>query len=164
MVVEWCTHNNLVLKTTKTKELIIDFRRTKTDIQSLFISRNCMERVSEFLFLGVHIQNVLSWSMKNLNHYQEGTAETTLPKSAQEQPLPVVSCCSIESILTYCLCVWFSSCTAGDRKALQRVVTTAQKIISCLLPSLEDQYHSRSVRKAQKILRDRSHHGHFKDI
>jgi hypothetical protein len=34
----WCTENNLILNTTKTKELIIDFRRKKTDIQPLFIS------------------------------------------------------------------------------------------------------------------------------
>lgn len=29
--------------------------------------------------------------------------------------------CSIERILWYCVCAWFLSCTAADRKALQRV-------------------------------------------
>lgn len=31
----WCIENNLILNTTKTKELIIDFRRNKMDIQPL---------------------------------------------------------------------------------------------------------------------------------
>ena len=68
--------------------------------------------------------------------------------------------CCIESILTYCMCVWFSSCTAANKKALQRVVTTAQKIISCPLPSLEELYNTRCLRKAQKIIKDSSHPGH----
>ena len=68
--------------------------------------------------------------------------------------------CCIESILTYCMCVWFSSCTAANKKALQRVVTTAQKIISCPLPSLEELYNTRCLRKAQKIIKDPSHPGH----
>ena len=68
--------------------------------------------------------------------------------------------CSIESILTYCICVWFSSCTAAERNALQRVVKMAQKIIGCPLPSLEDLYSSRCLRKAHSILRDPSHPGH----
>ncbi|XP_024908900.1 uncharacterized protein LOC112486464 [Cynoglossus semilaevis] len=48
---------------------------------------------------------------------------------------------SIESLLTYCITVWFGSCTAADRERLQRVVKTAQRIIGCPLPSLMDIYH-----------------------
>ncbi|KAF7644409.1 hypothetical protein LDENG_00222340, partial [Lucifuga dentata] len=58
----WCTDNNLVLNTTKTKELITDYRRNKTDIQPLFIGGECVERVSDFRFLGVHIEEDLTWS------------------------------------------------------------------------------------------------------
>ena len=45
---------------------------------------------------------------------------------------------TIECILTYCIMVWFSHCTEAERKRLQRVVKTAQKIIP--LPSLKDIY------------------------
>ncbi|KAF7648432.1 hypothetical protein LDENG_00156930 [Lucifuga dentata] len=58
------------------------------------------------------------------------------------------------------MCVWFSSCTAAERKELQRFVITAQSIIGCPLPSLEDLYNSRCLRKAKIILRDTSHPGH----
>ncbi len=68
--------------------------------------------------------------------------------------------CSVESILTYCICVWFSSCTAAEKKALQRIITTAQKIIGCPLPSMEELHSSRCLLKAQKILKDPSHPGH----
>ncbi len=39
----WCIENNLALNITKTKELIIDCRRKKTDIQPLFINGDCVE-------------------------------------------------------------------------------------------------------------------------
>ncbi len=57
----WCTKKNLILNTTKTKELIIEFKRKKTDIQPLFISGDCVERVSGFRFLGIHMEDNLTW-------------------------------------------------------------------------------------------------------
>uniref|UniRef100_A0A671P5K4 Fatty acid amide hydrolase 2b n=1 Tax=Sinocyclocheilus anshuiensis TaxID=1608454 RepID=A0A671P5K4_9TELE len=47
---------------------------------------------------------------------------------------------SISYILTYCISVWFSSCTVNDKKALQRVVFRAQRIIGVELQ--EDIYRS----------------------
>ncbi|WP_227487669.1 alkylated DNA repair protein domain-containing protein, partial [Nocardioides malaquae] len=35
--------------------------------------------------------------------------------------------CSIESILTYCINLWFGCCTAAERTTLQRVVNTASR-------------------------------------
>lgn len=67
---------------------------------------------------------------------------------------------SIESILSYCICVWFKSCTVAEKRALQRVIKRAQKINGCALPSLEDLYEMGCRRKIQKILRDPSHPGH----
>nr|XP_024655500.1 LOW QUALITY PROTEIN: NACHT, LRR and PYD domains-containing protein 12 [Maylandia zebra] len=58
----WCKDNNLLLNTKKTKELIIDYRRHKTEIQPLIISDDCVERVADFRFLGVSIEGNLSWS------------------------------------------------------------------------------------------------------
>jgi len=45
---------------------------------------------------------------------------------------------TIESLLTYCITVWYTSCTEADRMRLQRVVKAAQRIIGCPLPSLMD--------------------------
>src|SRR4029434_10643258 len=52
---------------------------------------------------------------------------------------------TIESILSSCITVWGSSCTEHSRKALQRIVNTAGKIIGAPLPlpSLQDIYTTR---------------------
>ena len=70
----WCSNNNLLLNTIKTK-VIIDFRRNGTDHAPLHINGDCVERVPSFKFLGVHITEKLSWS----------TNTTALVKKAQQR-------------------------------------------------------------------------------
>lgn len=98
----WYNENILLLNTSTTKELVIDFRRKKTTVPPLIIKRDYVEQVSNVRFLGVHIEKSLTWSVKKalqrLHFYG----------------------CSTESRLTSCLGVWFTSCTAAQRTALQR--------------------------------------------
>ncbi len=68
--------------------------------------------------------------------------------------------CTVESILTGCITVWFGNSTAGNRKALQRVVRTARHIVEGELPSLQDIYTRRCIRKARRIIKDSSHPSH----
>ncbi len=50
--------------------------------------------------------------------------------------------------------------TAGNRRALQRVVRTARHIVGGELPFLQDIYTRRCTRKAQRIIKDSSHPSH----
>ncbi|KAK3524848.1 hypothetical protein QTP86_007847 [Hemibagrus guttatus] len=62
-LVAWCADNNLLLNTSKTKELIVDFRREKGRTHDLIhINGMAVERVSSFKFLGTHISEDLSWT------------------------------------------------------------------------------------------------------
>ncbi len=68
--------------------------------------------------------------------------------------------CTVESILTGCITAWFGNSTAGNRRALQRVVRTARHIVGGKLPSLQDIYTRRCIRKARRIIKDSSHPSH----
>ncbi len=135
------------------------------DIQPLLISKDCVERVSDFCFLGVHITEDLTWGANTAELVKKAQQRLYFLRVLRKNNIPqnlLVSFygCSIESILTYCLCVWFSSCTVAQRKALQGVRKVAQKIVGCPLPSLEELHSSRCLKKAQNILQDSSHPGH----
>ncbi len=65
--------------------------------------------------------------------------------------------CTVESILTGCITAWFGNSTAGNHKALQSVVQTARHIVGSELPSLQDIYTRRCIRKARRIIKDSSH-------
>ncbi|KAK1795594.1 hypothetical protein P4O66_001090 [Electrophorus voltai] len=60
----------------------------------------------------------------------------------------------------YCIALWGANRSAGERKALQRVITTAQKITGCSLPSLADLFSSCCLSKSANILKDPSNPGH----
>ncbi|KAI3376634.1 hypothetical protein L3Q82_017069, partial [Scortum barcoo] len=125
----WCQDNNLQLNISKTKELIVDFRRRQREEHApLSINGTTVERVSSF----------------------SQTAALLPPQAAEEaqhglQGYSAASTdASTERILTGCITAWYSSCTALNRKALQRVVKAAQHITRTELPSMEDLYTQRS--------------------
>lgn len=160
----WCSENNLALNTKKTKEIIVDFRKHNIDLAPLFINGECVERVHTFRFLGVLISADISWT-DNI---------TAIIKKAQQRLhflrvlrkynldsnlLLTFYRSSVESLLTYCITVWYGSCTVADRERLQRVIRAAQKIIGCPLPSLMDIYTSRCLSRGKTIIKDSSHPG-----
>jgi gmma-aminobutyric acid receptor subunit gamma len=51
--------------------------------------------------------------------------------------------CTIESIQTGCITACYGNCSTSDRKALQRVVCTAQYITGNKLPAIQDLYTRR---------------------
>uniref|UniRef100_A0A8C5G818 Reverse transcriptase domain-containing protein n=2 Tax=Gouania willdenowi TaxID=441366 RepID=A0A8C5G818_GOUWI len=160
----WCSANNLQLNITKTKEIVVDFRRHRADPAPLYINGECVERVHTFRFLGVLISADLSWS-NNISAVTKKAQQRlhflrVLRKHNLDSKLLLTFYRStIESLLTYCITVWYGSCTEADRRRLQRVIKTAQRIVGCPLPSLTDIYTSRCLNRAHSIIKDSSHPG-----
>ncbi|KAK1788543.1 hypothetical protein P4O66_016974 [Electrophorus voltai] len=65
--------------------------------------------------------------------------------------------CTIKSILTGNITVWFGNSTKQDRQALQRVVHSAERITHMELPDLQTIYFKRCQTKARKIVKDPTH-------
>jgi hypothetical protein len=51
----WCYDNNLSINVSKTKELIVYFRKQRREHAPFHINRTAVEKVTSFKFLGVHI-------------------------------------------------------------------------------------------------------------
>ncbi|KAI4883753.1 hypothetical protein NFI96_007668 [Prochilodus magdalenae] len=162
---DWCRTNNLSLNVDKTKEMVVDFRRTRRDHSPLHIDGSTVEIVKSTKFLGVHLAEDLTWSLNT----------STITKKAQQRlyflrrlrkahlPPPILTTFyrgTIESILSSCITAWFGNCTASDRKSLQRVVRTAETIIGVSLPIIMVIYTTRCIRKATSIVDDHTHPSH----
>ncbi len=156
--------NNLSLNVSKTKQVVMDFRRNSVNHPPLTIDSSTVERVSSTKFLGVHITEDLTWI----------TNTTSFSKKAQQRlhflrrlkraslPPPILTFYrgTIESVLTSCIAVWYGNCSAADRKTLQRTVNTAAKIIGAPLPSILDIFLARCSSKATSIVKDPTHPSH----
>ena len=59
----WCLENSLLLNVSKTKEVIVDYKRLQGESHTpIYIRGTAVERVSCFRFLGINISEELSWS------------------------------------------------------------------------------------------------------
>ncbi len=162
---KWCQENHLSLNIDKTKELVVDYRRQSREHTPITIDKTPVERVTSFKFLGVHITEDLTWSahtdaVLKKAHQRLFFLRRLRKFGTSPRILRSFYTCTVESILTGCITAWFGNSTAGNRRALQRVVRTAHHIVGGELPSLQDIYTRRCTRKARRIIKDSSHPSH----
>ncbi len=162
---KWCQENHLSLNIDKTKELVVDFRRQSREHTPITIDKTPVEQVNSFKFLGVHITEDLTWSahtdaVLKKAHQRLFFLRRLRKFGTSPRIFRSFYTCTVESILTGCITAWFGNSTAGNRRALQRVVRTACHIVGGELPSLQDIYTRRCTRKARRIIKDSSHPSH----
>ncbi|KAK0133977.1 hypothetical protein N1851_030464 [Merluccius polli] len=113
----------------------MDFRKTKCGTQtSIHINGTEVERVTSFKFLGVHICG-------HPNPGQEAHQRLLFLRTLKKVHLSH----QILRILTNCITIWYGN---WDRKALQRVVKTAQCITGSSLHSIKAVQQKRYLRCA----------------
>ncbi|KAI3369211.1 hypothetical protein L3Q82_007452 [Scortum barcoo] len=126
----WCRQNNLCINVKKTKEMIVDFRRGRHLPSPLYIGGTAVEVVSSF---------------RHIIMRHAGLGSSVLTSFYR---------CVVESVLSSC------SCSAAEKKALQRVVKAAQRTVGRSLPTTMDIYTSRCRKRASCIMKDPTHTAH----
>ncbi|KAI4890340.1 hypothetical protein NFI96_001136 [Prochilodus magdalenae] len=140
---EWCYHNNLSLNISRTKEMIVDYRKLQRGGHApLYINRAEVESVRSVRFLGAHLTKDLIWSLHTNKAVRSTRQRLFFLRRLRKFGLPPDILtnfyrCTIESILMACITVWYGSCTAFD-----------------CLSDLQDIYRSRCLRKINKIRLD----------
>ncbi|KAI3367104.1 hypothetical protein L3Q82_008169 [Scortum barcoo] len=81
----WCRTTTSISHVSKTKELIVDFRRRQREEHApLSINGTMVERVSSFRFLGVHISEDLTWTHHTDFITKSSQTAALLPPQAAE--------------------------------------------------------------------------------
>ena len=161
----WCAENNLELNVKKTKEVIVDTRKIKSQLTPLVINNQVVEQVDSFKFLGTTISNSLTWdehcAITHRKAHQRLHFLRQLKKfRAKQSMLLQLYRATVESILTFSITVWYGNTSVEDRSRLQKVINAAEKIVGCRLPSLDSLYTQRATRRVNKIVADTSHPAH----
>ncbi|KAI3363083.1 hypothetical protein L3Q82_011536 [Scortum barcoo] len=144
----WCQDNNLHLNVSKTKELIVDFRkRQREEHAPLSINRTTVERVKQLQVRPglIHTDFITKTSRQWLFFLRR-----LWRFNMNLRILCSFYRCIIERILTGCMTTWYA--WQLHHKALQRVVKAAQHITRTELPSLEDLY-TECKKKTNRIIK-----------
>ncbi|KAK9537447.1 hypothetical protein VZT92_005063 [Zoarces viviparus] len=121
--------------------------------------------VDSFCFLGTIISQDLKWELNISSIMKKAQQRMYFLRQLKKFNLPKTMLVHfyraiIESILCSSITVWYAAATAKDKGRLQRVIRSAEKVIGCNLPSLQDLFASRTLKRARKIVADPSHPGH----
>ncbi len=136
----WCQDNNPLLNVSKTKEMIMDFGKNHgRNYAPLIISGSTVERLDSFKYLGIHITEGLTWELHTDSAVRKARQRLFQLRCLRKfrissQILRNFYSCAIESVLTGNITAWCRNSTERDRKVLQRVVCSTERIIGSTLP------------------------------
>ena len=143
----------------------MDFRKSAAPATPITLCDSTIDTVESFRFLGTIISQDLKWELnidsltkkaQQRMYFLRQLKKFNLPRTMMVQFYSSI----IESILTSSITIWYAGATAKDKSRLQRVIRSAEKVIGCNLPSLQELHASRTLRRAGKIVADPSHPSH----
>ena len=105
--VAWCDNSYLDLNVTKTKEMIVDFRRQGHSPGKTIIPNNEVEIVSKYKYLGTIFDDKLKWDDNTEEIVKKGQQRLYLLRNLKILTLFYKS--FIESVLSFSFICWFHS-------------------------------------------------------
>ncbi|XP_070830729.1 uncharacterized protein [Chaetodon trifascialis] len=145
--------------------MVVDYRKNSASPAPITLCVSTIDTVESFCFLGTIISQDLKWEPNISSLFKKAQQKMYFLRQLKKFTLPktmMVHFCTaiIDSILTSSITIWYTAATAKDKGRLQRVIQSAEKAIDCNLPSPQDLYTSRTLRRAGKIVADPSHPEH----
>jgi hypothetical protein len=80
----WCQDNNLSVNVIKTKEVIVDYRKKRTEHASILIDGSAVEQVENFKFLGVQHHQQTNMVQAHHDSREKGTTKPITPRETEK--------------------------------------------------------------------------------
>ena len=160
---EVCRADELDLNVSKTKELIVDFRKAEIPPhEPLTINGSEVEIVSQYPYLGSTFMENLSWSAntdKLVAKAMKGLYGLRKLKEFRVDPslMKLFYLSTIEGIITSGIVVWGGSLTKREKRSISRVRRCASRIIGDTLDHWDQIYNKRFTQFAKNIMADSTH-------
>ena len=150
------------INVSKTKELVIDFRKQCPPLPPTTIDGQLVETVEEYKYLGTIIDNKLCFNSQTdavcaKAHQRLYFYRKLRNFNIDPTFMRMFYSCFIESVLTFCFICWFGSLSTKNKNRLQNTVKTCSKIAGINFPTLTHIYSVRVAKKAKSIAADPSH-------
>ena len=158
---QWCKNNNLLLNPSKTKELIINFRQRPTCQYPVPIDGTEVEIAQQYKYLGVVVDDRLRWD-NNVNIVcRKGQQRLYFLRKLKtfnmdSELLGLFYSSMVQSVTSYALICWWGNLTIKNRKKIERIRKTAEKIIGLNLVDINTIYKNKVMKMMNKMVDGKS--------
>ncbi|KAM3612195.1 uncharacterized protein V6R79_004430 [Siganus canaliculatus] len=154
---EWCRRNCLDLNPSRTKEVVVDFRKNPTIIPTLSLNNQLVERVESYRYLGTIIDHRLTFQSNSEIIFSKCQQRLFFLRKlcrlqVHQSVLTAFYKCFIESVITFNISAWFGSLSSIHRNPLNKIITMSSKIIGLEQESLINIYNRRVKSKDRELL------------
>lgn len=154
--VGWCEINALQINASKTKEMVIDFRRKSPPVTPVRIQGKEIETVDSYKYLGVHLNNKLDWTTNTDALYKKGQSRLHLLRRLRSfgvcrTLLKTFYDSVVASALFYAVVCW-GGCTDRDRNRIDKLVRRSGSVLGCSLESVVVVGERRMLAKLTSIM------------
>ena len=161
---EWSTHNNLHLNTTKTKEIVVDFRRgrRRTQPTPISIGGTMVEMVANHRYLGVQLDSELDWKSHMEAVYKKGQSRLFFLRRLRSfnicQPLLcTVYHTVVASALFFAVACWGEGACTADKKRLDKLIRKASSVVGAEQLKVQQVAEARILNKLASIMSNPTH-------
>ncbi|KAK0135417.1 RNA-directed DNA polymerase from mobile element jockey [Merluccius polli] len=160
--VEWSECNHLRLNVSKTRGMVIDFRRKKLPSQPVRIRGEVVEEVEDYKYLGVVIGNRLDWKANSEAVYKKGMSRLYFLRKLRSfnvcsKMLELFYQSAVASTIFFAVVCWGSSIRASDSNRLNKIIRKAGSVLGFKLVSLESVMERRMLNKLLTIMDNDQH-------
>ncbi|KAK0137273.1 RNA-directed DNA polymerase from mobile element jockey [Merluccius polli] len=160
--VRWCRSNHLQLNTSKTKEMVVDFRRKKPHLQPVSIEGVDVEVVRTYKYLGLQLDDKLDWTANMEAVHRKGQSRLYFLRrlgsfNICKKLLQMFYQSVVASVLFHAVVCWGGSSRWRDAGQLDRLERRAGSVVGTELDSLVTVAERRTLDKLRSIL-DNTHH------
>ena len=159
---KWCKDHSLHLNVSKTKEVIIDFRKKQNKHLAVEIDNQVVEQVDNYKYLGIHVNNKLDWSVhasqviskinqrmffvRKLNYFNVDKTLISLFYQAV-----------VQSLISFCVCIWGGNANHKDISKICSVAKQASKITGIRQLTFDAVLTTFTEKKIIRICNDENH-------
>ncbi len=160
--VEWCQKNQLILNTSKTKEIVLDFRRQLPTTLPVCIEGEAVEIVPSYKYLRLTLDNKLDWSLNTDHIYKKGQSRLYfLWRLASfnicTKLLQMFYNSVVASVLFFAVACWGGSGSKRNIQRLNKLIKKAGSVVGLKLDSVEEVTEQRTLSRLRAIMNNADH-------
>ncbi|XP_054588462.2 uncharacterized protein [Nothobranchius furzeri] len=160
--VAWSHSNHLQLNTLKTKELVVDFRRSREGPVPIKIEGEEVEVVNKYKYLGLWVDNKLDWSCNTDHLYKKAQGRLYFLWRLRSfnicrKLLRMFYESVVAGELLFAVVCWGSGTAKKDTSRLEKLIRKAGSVVDMKLDTLVSVAEERTLKKLLDIMDNVGH-------